>query len=115
MHTKGQFNNSKTIRDWINYMLFCNVLNYDFCCNKLKEYDTVGHNLLENPEKHYSGNFWWSNTNYIKKLNMNNMKYPNDAEFLILLSEEIHYCIHNSNKNYYHEEYKLENYKNIFI
>ena len=57
-------------------------MNYDKCINELQNYDAVGVNLNLVPEKyihnattqnfnnsyHYSGNFWWSKSSYIKKL-----------------------------------------------
>ena len=40
--------------------------------NKLNEaYDTVGcnyHDVSGQNNKHYSGNFWWGKTNFLKKL-----------------------------------------------
>lgn len=35
----------------------------------LKSYDTYGIRLRERPEIHYSGNFWWATSDYIKRLN----------------------------------------------
>ena len=49
----------------MNYWL---IENYQKCINYLnKSYLTCGINV-SNDYTHYSGNFWWSNTNYIKKL-----------------------------------------------
>lgn len=42
----------------------------------LSEYDAVSTNYDEWPCPHYSGNFWWANSNYIKTLSN-----PNDDEW----------------------------------
>lgn len=72
MHTKGIRHDpeNKKITDWVKYLLhFC--VNESFQCIKLlnkKKYDAVGVNLRNRPETHFSGNFWWANSKYIKKL-----------------------------------------------
>ena len=40
---------------------------YKDAIENLGYYDTVGVNLQDGP--HYSGNFWWSKSSHIKKLN----------------------------------------------
>jgi hypothetical protein len=35
----------------------------------LNDYDTVGTNFVSWPSMHYSGNYWWANSDYIQTLN----------------------------------------------
>ena len=73
LHTKGVVGIStkkKIDWNWINNMLYCNCYNHNKIIKLLVNYDTVGTNYtnyLIGP--HYSGNFWWSKSEYIKHLN----------------------------------------------
>lgn len=60
---------------FINYMHWRKHLNYfvlekyQDCWNKLNEgFDVTGSNFGPWPSNHYSGNFWWANSEYIKTL-----------------------------------------------
>jgi hypothetical protein len=94
IHTKGVTTpNNPCIDDWRNYMLYFNVIKYSDCVNVLKNYDTCGVDLRSTPVLHYSGNFWWAKSNYIKTLmNINDMKIVlterHKAEFWICSSKE---------------------------
>jgi hypothetical protein len=91
LHTKGvTCPNSKNVSDWKNMMTHFLVNKCTDCFELLKKYDTVGCNYTEAPHKHYSGNFWWANSNYIKRLS----KIPcdskrHDAEWWILSNDTI--------------------------
>ena len=73
LHTKGVVGIStkkKIDWNWINDMLYCNCYNHNKITKLLVNYDTVGTkytNYTIGP--HYSGNFWWSKSEYIKHLN----------------------------------------------
>ena len=54
--------------NWRDYLHWAVVDNFKTCLNILNTCDTVGCNLSEFPVKHYSGNFWWANSEYIKTL-----------------------------------------------
>ena len=67
VHSKGVSKpENRNVRDWVNYMLYFNVYLYDLAIQNLKYNDCCGVNALGN---HYSGNFWWSKSTYIRKLN----------------------------------------------
>ncbi len=74
IHTKGVKHYNRDINvnvtDWVNYMIYFNIQKHDTCIKSLSEYDTVGVNLQEKEDipLHYSGNFWWSKSSYIKTL-----------------------------------------------
>lgn len=97
LHTKGITKpNSEPVKDWVDYMSYFNIEKWQNRLDELDEYDTTGVNLQGNMDdfkespmewgitkkpKHYSGNFWWANSNYIKKLN-NPFDYPPDDNFI---------------------------------
>ena len=108
LHTKGvTCPNSKNVSDWKNMMTHFLVNKCTDCFELLKKYDTVGCNYTEAPHKHYSGNFWWANSNYIKRLS----KIPcdskrHDAEWWILSNDTVNSCeIHHSLTEYSSEKY----------
>jgi hypothetical protein len=82
------------------------------CFELLESYDAVGCNYLENPFRHFSGNFWWANSNYIKHLDLiDNTDERHFAEWWILSDPKVKsFSIHNSNVNHYETEYPPEKY-----
>ena len=75
LHTKGVVGIStknKIDWNWINEMLYCNCYNHNKITKLLVNYDTVGTRYTNKSiGPHYSGNFWWSKSEYIKHLNRN--------------------------------------------
>ena len=80
LHTKGNSANRENnkhltlcVRDWVDYMLYFNVVQWNECVNLLDKYDVCGVNLQIDGRSytkgwHYAGNFWWANSGHIKKL-----------------------------------------------
>jgi hypothetical protein len=112
IHTKGVTTpDNPCITDWRNYMVYFNVDMHRLAIDYLDSYDTYGVDLVHEPVTHYSGNFWWSNTKYIKKLpTMDSITGPDakfiltprhNAEFWISMGGGNHKSIHNSNINVY--------------
>jgi len=96
LHTKGVNNNTPPINDWRKYMLYFNVFKYKDALEKLKDYDTYGVDLRDNPTLHYSGNFWWTTSNYAKTL-------PDFNDIPLVISErhKAEFCIcYNKGKHY---------------
>jgi len=58
----------KNVEDWRKLMEFFLIDNYQKCIEELNNYDAIGINYVNTP-KHFSGNFWWTNFCYYKKLN----------------------------------------------
>ena len=54
--------------DWRNMMQWYCISRYEKCFDLLSECDAVGCRLANQPVKHFSGNFWWANSDYIKTL-----------------------------------------------
>ena len=84
LHTKGVTKpESTTVKDWVKYLCYFNIYKHDDCLKELEIYDVVGINLQEIPELHYSGNFWWSKSEYVRKLEKCVYKNYNSPEFWI--------------------------------
>lgn len=78
------------------------------------KYDAIGCNYSLNPFKHFSGNFWWATSNYIKKLDFlpDNCK-RHKSEWWILSNETVNsYVIHNSLIDHYNNLYPKDKYIN---
>jgi hypothetical protein len=60
--------NNSCIVDWRRYMCYFNIKRFDLCLNTLEDNDTCGVDLVNYPSLHYSGNYWWANTNWINNL-----------------------------------------------
>lgn len=80
----------ENVDSWRKYMEYFLISLYDKNIKYLNEgYDTVGVQLTNTPNtqfKHYSGNFWWSKSEYIKKLpkiESLRLNHRWDAEFWI--------------------------------
>jgi hypothetical protein len=88
IHSKGVTGRSNHQNYWRDFMMNYNVNMWKVCVNLLNNnYNTVGVNLLHNPMIHYSGNFWWGRSDYIKKLDYidkNNNRNRLMAEYKIL-------------------------------
>ena len=122
LHTKGisYDDNNQKENDWIDMMLYFLVEKFDLCLEKMNcGIQAVGCNYydeqmkIRNP-KHFSGNFWWADSQYISELpsliekteNIN----PTDAEFWLCENNPSVYELHNSKINHYMNVYPGTNY-----
>ncbi len=124
IHTKGVTTpNNPCIVDWRQYMSHFNIVKSSDCIEKLKLYDTCGVDFVNDPAPHYSGNFWWANSDYIKilpdieKISNEDAKailtIRHNAEFWIGMVNGKHVSLHNTNINVYERHlhrYLKENY-----
>jgi len=114
------------VKDWNNMMTYFMVDKWKDCIKELEEYDTVGCNLSFDNKKgnklkirHFSGNFWWANSDYIKKLDLELLtkrrkkyKIRFSCEFWVLSNNDAKYkSIHNSGSNHYKSPYSLKIYE----
>lgn len=53
---------------WKKFLEWAVIEKYEECCLALETHDTAGANWCQWPIPHYSGNLWWSNSDYIKTL-----------------------------------------------
>ena len=69
---------------------FYTLEKFDINIKLLEEYDAVGCSLSSLPKKHFSGNFWWSKSQYVNLLGNINDKYLS-PEMYILSNETCKY------------------------
>lgn len=119
LHTKGvsydkKIDNGshKNIDDWRNMMLYFLIERGTQCHQLLEKYDTVGCNYLTNPDHHYSGNFWWAKSDFIRTLTpILDVGTRHAAEFWLLSGDRVKiYEAYRSNKNHYHESCSRSEY-----
>lgn len=87
IHTKGvSYFNTRyelTTANWRHFMSYFNIKEWKRCVNILEDFDTVGILYQKNStflSPHYSGNFWWANTSYLKKCQLQtNNRYAPEA------------------------------------
>lgn len=74
LHGKGisHFNKfpqiQRNIKAWREYMEYFLLDRAADCLVKLEDYDTVGVEYRSFPVPHFSGNFWWANSDHIRRL-----------------------------------------------
>jgi hypothetical protein len=117
IHSKGvRWNGqNKCVTDWVEYLTYFNIIKHENCLNKLIINDVVGVNLQHDPCTHFSGNFWWSHSNYIKTLNPHIDKTYNGPEFWICQPKENgetgSFCsLFEAGVNHYEERFTSDKY-----
>ena len=72
LHNNHVKYNPIDVADWIQYLHYFNIYRHQECLSCFPTYDTVGVNLTltqqTNDSVHYSDNFWWSTSTYIRTL-----------------------------------------------
>jgi hypothetical protein len=118
LHTKGVTRGDNTcVKDWVNYMCYFNIYRHETCLELLEEHDSVGVNLQVSHTGHvyplhYSGNFWWSKSAFLRRLNRCEYKEYNSSEFWLTERQlGSHVSLWNSGKSHYGENYGEEEYK----
>ena len=96
LHTKGirwfGTEYEKEVLDWINSMLYWNIIKWQYAVEKLYKHSTYGCNFNGG---HYVGNFWWATQNHIKKLPDKIADYYTAPEDWILTNKDGMYCSYN--------------------
>ena len=98
----------QTVNNWIDLMLYWLVEKHDKCIDLLSNTDiqSVGCNLLNSPHMHYSGNFWWTKTDWLAGLNKINGKEKALAEWWLMSNDSgKHRCLFNSGVDHYQNTY----------
>ena len=88
IHTKGirWFGTSQeeNILDWIKLLIYWNIELWGKAVDTIKSYDTYGCNITTGNgiyPLHYSGNFFWATSTYLKRLPASIGGGYNDPEF----------------------------------
>lgn len=82
----GVTDNSVFKQSWRAYLTYFDILNYKECVKALDNgYDVCGVDWRTDPVPHYSGNFWWANSEYLKTLpKIQTLNKPNSPVILLL-------------------------------
>jgi hypothetical protein len=96
--------------DWINYMLHFLCEKSEHCLKLLDTHDVAGCNFSESPQPHFSGNFWWATTKYLKSLDTALLTDKMSAEWWLHSSKPVKATLWNSEKNHFYEKYPKEEY-----
>ena len=68
LHSKGVTKPQNSyIKDWVNLMEYFLIEKYEMCLESLNNHDVCGVNFLPG-RPHFSGNFWWSTCDHLKRL-----------------------------------------------
>lgn len=75
-HTKGirHFSNPteyhvvKNVNSWRKFLEYGTINKWRESVSQLQSHDVSGANFHVHPRKHFQGNFWWSTTDYIRRL-----------------------------------------------
>jgi hypothetical protein len=78
LHSKGVSNPTDEIKmKWRRLMMRELVENWEFCLSQLPQYDALGVNWRDTPVPHFSGNFWYASTKYLRSLTDFTLYYDN--------------------------------------
>jgi hypothetical protein len=127
LHTKGVSKLfSAPITDWRLYMEYFCVERWKDCTILLSQgIDCCGVNWMENTflgyHPHFSGNFWWATTDYIRTLNPTYLRSDSryDREFWIGSGSPNYHCFFDSGMNliddckHYTHRFSESLYKNV--
>lgn len=64
----NEMNLLRNYQYWRYYLNWGVLENWRDCVSALQNHDVAGVNYFTYPAKHFSGAFWWANSNYIRKL-----------------------------------------------
>lgn len=64
----GRYDEFRNYFYWRKFLEWGTVENWKLCNDRLIDYDLVGCNYTDWPMRHFSGNYWWSKTEYIRNL-----------------------------------------------
>jgi len=98
------------ITAWRKCMEHFVITQYKSCLDALIDYDTCGINLHTKPSLHYSGNFWWANSDYIKTLQMSIDDDYLSPEMWICSRAGKHFCLHETGVDHYVTYYPTSKY-----
>ena len=98
--------------DWIKFMLHFLCEKSDECLVLLNNRDVLGCNFSDSPKPHFSGNFWWATTKYLKTLSASSLTDKMSAEWWLYSrpTPPVKNELWNSGKNHFHECYPRHAY-----
>lgn len=114
LHTKGlSYANPdvrKNVEAWVRYLDLFVIYKWEECVKALENHDAAGGLYVYHNPKHFSGNFWWANSDYIKtlpKLNQYNIAKLNRGEFWILSNTDKIYSVQDNTPEDRYQNYVM--------
>ena len=126
LNTLGVTGDSIFKKSWRKYLSYFNIINFNECVKALDYgFDTCGVDWRTDPLPHYSGNFWWANSKYLKTLpkiqTLNKENSPrvltlrHNAEMYIGMNPDVKpRILHQSDISQYERHMYEYNYENYF-
>jgi len=111
IHTKGISQPMQSTHDWRKIMEYFCIEKWRDAVQKLQEYDAVGCLYMDQCYygffPHFSGNFWWANSDYINKLDHSflNDGIRQNREFWIGTGNGSLYSFYTTGLNHYEHEH----------
>lgn len=121
IHTKGATKYNMLMDDWRKMMNYFCIERWRENIPLLNKYDALGCNYFEDTwlghYPHFSGNFWWSNTDYITTLDNNFLKTNRrwDREFWIGTGKGKMHEVYNSKIDHFKQSFPRSKYLNKSI
>ena len=114
LHTKGVGHYGKKpyqfILDWINLMHHFLIGRHVHCLNTLNRLSVIGCKYNTSPQHHFSGNFWWATSSYIRTLSPTIGPAYVDPEMWILSGSCQFMEIHSGGESGYYKRYPESKY-----
>jgi hypothetical protein len=117
-HTKGITRPSPEVTDWRKVMEYFCIEQWQRCLEALDTHDAVGCLFVDDCYygfyPHYSGNFWWANSDYIARLDDNYLVggIRQNREFWIGSGQGSLFSFHTTGLNHYAVTYPRQLYAN---
>lgn len=68
LHTKGVSRDTESTQAWRRYMEHFIIERHERCIKELETNDICGVDWFDKPWPHFSGNFWWATSRYVRQL-----------------------------------------------
>jgi hypothetical protein len=114
LHTKGLSYThpimKRNVEAWVRYLDLFVINKWEECVKALEENDAAGGLYVYQDPKHFSGNFWWANSDYLKtlpRLNSHNINQYNRGEFWILSNTDKVYSVQDNTPQDRYQNYVM--------
>ena len=114
LHTKGLSYThpimKRNVEAWVRYLDLFVINKWEECVKALEENDAAGGLYVYQDPKHFSGNFWWANSDYLKtlpRLNSHNINQYNRGEFWILSNTDKVYSVQDNTPQDRYQNYVI--------
>jgi hypothetical protein len=113
IHSKGVSRKTQNYTDWRKLCEYFTITKWRLSVELLNYYDCIGINLKNFPKKHFSGNFWWSKSEHVSKLNDIGDGYLSPEMYICSDLKTNYISIFQSNVNHGELNFKQDLYVDI--